>query len=530
MFIIRRALANILTFFGVTVGLVVIVLLIISLIYVRNAIPAASVIVWFLIGVILVVGLILVLIGVVVYGVSFFSKYIARTKREMIEVQRLEVEQETYAATQDAQRRAIEASLQQPMLPGNQPNLALPQPGNGKPQPVYYRAIKQLIKPGQLLIGIKPDGTLRVGEWNDYKTVLVLGGSSSGKTTTIIEIVLCAIRAGALIVVCDPHANKEDSLLRRIHPLRSFLFPGTMFAVDHKDIIKNVRAIKKELDRRVKDKSGVKQRMVVLIVEEWNRLQRDKQVADELMEIAQELGQEGRGFNIFGVFGAQQITGNVELRKSVISAIVHRVDESEAQLVIPTRYAKFAPELSTGSTYVKDSDGRTEALQQALVTVQDIQETANEMMPFTPAASGYQQPNQVQQQAQQAPMQPGGNYWQYGQPIPATQPVAPDNQQLVKIIPFSELNNVNGYNGFFPSSEQVLASQPVPQAPMQRPQWVDSLVDQQEIINTPTTELTPNEQPTDENPIVDADMVEPVREKLDIHQKLARFVIRKQRF
>jgi hypothetical protein len=118
--------------------------------------------------------------------------------------------------------------------------------------------------------------------------------------------------------------------------------------------------------------------------QEWNRLQRDLDIAKELTTIAQILGQEGRGFGVYGIFGAQQITGSIELRKSVISVIVHRCDKSEAELVIPTRFAKFAPELKAGQSYVKDADGFTEPLQQVLITRQEVEQVAATLLQQLP--------------------------------------------------------------------------------------------------------------------------------------------------
>jgi hypothetical protein len=87
-------------------------------------------------------------------------------------------------------------------------------------------------------------------------------------------------------------------------------------------------------------------------------------------------GQEGRGFNVYAIVGAQQITHLAEIRKSIISFVIHRVDESEARLCIPARFAKYSSELSVGQTFVKDADGMTEPLQQVLVTEKDVQRQA----------------------------------------------------------------------------------------------------------------------------------------------------------
>ncbi|HEU5378561.1 MAG TPA: hypothetical protein VFV38_24330 [Ktedonobacteraceae bacterium] len=237
--------------------------------------------------------------------------------------------------------------------------------------PVYYHTVFPSIERGKILMGIRQDQSIRQGVWNDNKTVLILGNSSSGKTTTAIEKSVSAVLSGALLVTCDPHAHKEDSLTRRLYPLKDFLWPGTGFGVRHAEIYRNVQMVMSELNRRVA--GGSSKAKLVLVVDEVNRLMRDETIARDLTKIIETIGQEGRGYNIYGIFICQQITGNALLRKSVNSYIVHRVDESEAKRVIPARYAKYAPELPTGLAIVKDADGMTEYLQQTIVTSQFIE-------------------------------------------------------------------------------------------------------------------------------------------------------------
>lgn len=239
---------------------------------------------------------------------------------------------------------------------------------------VYYKDVASQVKPGELIIGVRADGSIRIGEWEEYKVVLVLGGSSSGKTTTMTQLILGAVNGGGLIIPCDPHAHKPDSLFNKISYLKDALFPGTSFAIDHESILNNVLIVKQELEKRVN--GGDCSIPIFLIIEELNRLQRDKLVSKTINQVLEALGQEGRGFNVFAIIGCQRVTYVSDIRKSVISYIVHRVDETESKLVIPHRYAKYTSELPTGISYVKDADGTTEGLLQVLVTLDDIQKSA----------------------------------------------------------------------------------------------------------------------------------------------------------
>jgi hypothetical protein len=246
-----------------------------------------------------------------------------------------------------------------------------------KGQVFLYRNYRKLVRPGELIIGVRADGTARIGTWQDFKVLLILGNSSSGKTNTIVEKCAGAASGGGWLVICDPHGYNPDSLLRRVYPLQNALMPGTVFALSHADIMRNVQIVKRELEKRVR--GGNCDQPIFLVVEELNRLQRDKEIADELKLVLQIIGQEGRGFNVYALVGAQQITYKAEIRKSFISVICHRVDESESKLCIPARYAKYTLELGTGQTFVKDADGLTEPLQQVLITVEDVQRISSRL-------------------------------------------------------------------------------------------------------------------------------------------------------
>ncbi len=336
----------------------------------------------------------LVLLKFIIGMIAAMVNVISAMRVRAIEAGRAKVELSRRKLERDAYRQGLQQPQQirrVPPVPASLPSDE-PEPLVGRVPPsqlpprsevpgmpgraiVYYRDIERQVKPGQLVALVRANGSLRLETWNAFKVLLVLGGSASGKSTTIAEKVLGFVNSGGLIVPCDPHDSKEDSLFKKIASLAPTLYPGAVFVVEHADILRNMRLVNTILEERVQNpaESPIP---VLLVVEELNRLLRDKALAKEISLILEALGEEGRGFNVFVLVGCQRVTGLSDIRKAFISFIVHRCDESEARLVIPYRYAKYCPELRNGQCFVKDSDGVTEAGLQVLVTRRDTEQAS----------------------------------------------------------------------------------------------------------------------------------------------------------
>ncbi len=322
------------------------------------------------------------MIAAMVNAISAMRVRAVEAGRAKVELSKRKLERDAYQQRlpyPQQSRRVLTASLpsdlQEPpvqrVLPSQLP-LKSEVPGMPEYTTVRYCDIEGQVKPGQLVALVRPNGSLRLETWNAFKVLLVLGGSASGKSTTIAEKVLGFVNGGGLIVPCDPHDSKEDSLFKKIAPLTPALYPGAVFAVEHADILRNMRLVNTILEERVQNPTESRV-PVLLVVEELNRLLRDKALTKEISLILEALGEEGRGFNVFVLVGCQRVTGLSDIRKAFISFIVHRCDESEARLVIPYRYAKYGSELRPGQCFVKDGDGVTEAGLQVLVTRRDTE-------------------------------------------------------------------------------------------------------------------------------------------------------------
>jgi Na+-transporting methylmalonyl-CoA/oxaloacetate decarboxylase gamma subunit len=339
-------------------------------------------------GVLVVLVLLKVIVNLITAIVNVISAMRIRAiqaSKAKVELSRRKLERDTY------QQRLRHQERQQPVpavsspssLPHEQIVRRLPMeqsPGRSEipvmPQrtTVHYQQIQHRVKPGQLVALVRANGSLRLESWDAFKILLVLGGSASGKTSTIAGLTLGFVAGGGFIVPCDPHETKEDSLFNKIAPLAGALYPGATFASDHQAILENIRLVNAILEDRIENPAN--REPVLLIVEELNRLLRDKAIAKEVRLILETLGEEGRGYNVFVLVGCQRVTGLADIRKAFISYIVHRCDETEAQHVIPQRYAKHCSELRPGQCFVKDWNGTTEGGLQVLVSRQDVEQAS----------------------------------------------------------------------------------------------------------------------------------------------------------
>lgn len=248
-------------------------------------------------------------------------------------------------------------------------------------RPVSYRDIAHLLPPGKELLGIAADGSPRLGDADRVKTRIVLGRSGAGKSVTMATRILRLAQAGGKLVVCDPHAHKADSLARKIAPLAAAFWPGSGLAIEAEDILLNIRLVREEIKRRL---SGVAYDGDLLcVIDEYSTLYDDAEIREELVGLSKDLTRAGRGLQVYGEFGAQDMSGGMaaRIRKLAQSVTIHRVDYGDAYMLLhDSQQAKQVMRLTPGASIVIDAYGEQELLQQPHITRADIEEAGRRLV------------------------------------------------------------------------------------------------------------------------------------------------------
>lgn len=297
----------------------------------------------------------------------------------------------SFTVTRSLSVRAIQRPYRvqedQEQIAAPQEALQIPPP---KITPIYYRDVVDSVPKGHMLLGVRRDQTARTGKWNDVKTLLVAGKSGSGKSVTMSSKAYEARRQiQARFIVFDPHFHKPESLSNRMMSLTPYLFPGTGFAWEDAAMVQNIGVAIKEYNRR--RAGGERPFPVVIMGDEINRLIEDRykqfihpiteekvSMSDLVLELIRLCGWEGRGFGMFGIFGAQELKGIAKVRRAVHSIAFHRVKAVvDLAGMLKKEDAEQALHLPVGATLFLDDDGEVEWLQQVITDGSEVGQEDN---------------------------------------------------------------------------------------------------------------------------------------------------------
>ena len=235
----------------------------------------------------------------------------------------------------------------------NSPQLALPAPAI--PTFAQMLTTRQVTPYEDTSILGYTDGKPRTGQWAQLHSFMALGISGSGKSSTVAYYVALAVLHGARLLIIDPDAEEDDSLVQRLHPL-SFAFlcpPG----VDAKSASRILDIAEQELESPCAYP-------VVWCVDEFSTIMRMGEknlgawgdIAGRLALTMEDWAQRGRKRKrtviAIGQIGKASRTGGTELRASMTATFVHRLSTQQARLVLDGPDAKLCPTLDTGEVVV----------------------------------------------------------------------------------------------------------------------------------------------------------------------------------
>ncbi len=213
------------------------------------------------------------------------------------------------------------------------PGLPAPDADSAIPTLVRYEDIRAQVPRGHTLLGVSERG-VETREFAILSTCWIVGGSKTGKTTTVSLKVDEAYRQGCFFCVVDPHRYKEDSLYNAIKGYSDhFLAPGV--AVTPEETLAVLKAFLREAQARLDGRSPDRAPIILLADEvghicdsiglEGEELALAQEITGLMKKISRMCGQELRGYKMYGWFISQTATGLAWLRKNAMTVIAHKV-------------------------------------------------------------------------------------------------------------------------------------------------------------------------------------------------------------
>lgn len=255
------------------------------------------------------------------------------------------------------------------------------------PLQVLYEEISHLLRKGEFPLGVGVNG-LEVCTFEQLMTMWICGGSDTGKSNTVAGFVDHAIKNGRNIklVVIDPHANKPDSLYKRIQCYSAFF--KFRVAVTPQEIEAALRWFKQEFNRRKQDGINGEEDILLIVdevqsladttlIDEGDDAETLKYICKTIKGLAKVCGNESRGFGMFGWFISQNATGVAWLRKVVNTVVSHKMNMMSERRVACNENEKIARSMNNwpkrGRVVIYGNGLELKVLQMPLFPVRKVQ-------------------------------------------------------------------------------------------------------------------------------------------------------------
>lgn len=241
---------------------------------------------------------------------------------------------------------------------------ALPEPvGPTAPQlpagPLLLGLRQKAHRSGEhILVGFSEGDSPVYLRWGLAGLSAVVGGSGSGKTSTMRLMAAWHAMNGGALVILDPHGRKDEGLVNTIKPLESaFLFEP---AVTNQEIIETLRAVDRLMRRRLHAEEPATLPILV-ICEEMNAIARNHPDAREIINLLMNFADEYRGVNGQALTAWHHTRGDVvdpklgaSLRGAIGTRIIHRIAPNEAKLLLTAQEAQGIDRLPRGEALFFD--------------------------------------------------------------------------------------------------------------------------------------------------------------------------------
>lgn len=250
--------------------------------------------------------------------------------------------------------------------------------------PLPVPSFAELLRSGRLgrdnplCLGFDDAGVSVDGSWLDLYSCGVGGLAGSGKTWTAVFLASQAALFGTRFVICDPHAGDVNSLAQRLAPLASAYVCGVASAPG--DMRASVKLVFGELARRKLSGRG---EPWLFVADEYSALQRGE-LAGELAELVESLGQEGRKLGLYALLCGQvwsaARSGGTETRDSLASAYIHRLRSSQARMLSGLTASELPADvlqLPAGRAYLLDTAGTLRRVTVPMMGPHDVAQVAN---------------------------------------------------------------------------------------------------------------------------------------------------------
>jgi hypothetical protein len=213
--------------------------------------------------------------------------------------------------------------------------------------------------------------------WGDILSMLVFGQCGAGKSWAVVHLCLGAVRQGLKLIVADPHAGSEESLVVRLRPLE---ITGCFRKEPYRGLDASVAAFNwfraeliRRMDRarRYEAETGRPWTLetdhddgVVLVVDELNQILRGRR-RQVVVDTLKDLVQAGRKYGLYAVVTGQwastaALGGEGELRGCFPSRLLMRMPPSWASRIfnVPVTEVPMAGKAYRGEGYLMTADGK----------------------------------------------------------------------------------------------------------------------------------------------------------------------------